>query len=335
MQMYRTEKERNDLLKLAFSYHKIRPSLHVISKLTGALFFIMLAGQSEYLTSMYDNYPKTMNVFVAILAYAASNYLEDKVSRAISNFAFAVSRWKQSNKYKMLTIGSIIVLVPVFTISAVTSFSGIKGNINKGDLGLTDAQNELARIKKEANALSKPERLLKEYLTERDGLRDKILVNKATQLKSAKTDCKAAYPIKSERLQCEAENNAAIERLFSEKLDSFDVVTARTQEEKQAVITQSTAKGEKDKDKLIDMLHSQLDHKSGQIQWVASVVGWGAMFFEFFALIAAILIYSVCYECDADEEEMIKVGLKAEPTQQGIFKATWNWIVGFFLGSRP
>jgi hypothetical protein len=261
------------------------------------------------------------------------------VSRATKNFSMSVFRWNESTSDKWIAIGAAIVLVPLFTIGAVTSFSGVQGNINKGELGLDQAELTLNKIGNNGKgATDNEENSLKEYLATRKKLRGNIEANIANVKKGATSDCRAAHPekeAKTERANCAVTACAAIDREYAPKLDSFDAITNATSENKQWLIDGTIAKIKKDHDKLTALLYGQLDHKNAQIEWVGWLVGWIAMFFEFFALIDALLVYGILYRCNATEKEMIKEGIESENVQ-GLFPAMWGGLKRIlFFGKRP
>lgn len=331
--MYKTAEERTGWLVFAYRFHVIRPSLHLISKVTAMLFFFMFATTIEWLAYFWDNYPKTTNIIVTLLSYKAADYLEDKVAKAISAFTFAFPRFKESVANMWIVIGSLLVLIPLVAISAVTSFSGIQGNIKKGDLGLTETQEKLKEIESTKSSSSAKAALLT-YKAERKELRANIEKERDLAKTNSTNDCKSTYPTdKAERTSCINSNLKKIDEVFGEKLMEFDQVTENGVNDIQTMVNNETAKSMENKDKLIAMLHDQVSYKNDQIELVAWVVGWGAMVFEAFALIAALLVNFVLFKCKATEEDMEKEGATTE-NNKGIFREVWDGIYGFFLGRR-
>ena len=324
------------MIEEAYSYHTIRPKLHFASKVTGALFFIYLVSTSGYLDYFLDYYPKTANTVIGLIGFWAADWLEDMVSRATKNFAMSVFRWKESHADKWIAIGAAIVLIPLFTIGAVTSFSGVQGNINKGDLHLDDIHLTLNKIDNNGKGVTdKQDSDMIDYLATRKKLRGNIETTIANLKKGATADCKAIPNTdKTERANCAATAAAAIDRDYAAKLDSFDIATNNTTENKQWLIDGSLAKVKKDNDKLTALLYSQLDNKAAQIKFVGWLVGWIAMFFEFFALIDALLVYGILHRCKATEKEMVQIGIEAEQ-QAGIITLLRKKVWGYFFGKRP
>jgi len=319
--------KRKGMILEAYSYHTIRPKLHFASKITGALFFIYLVSTSGYADYFLDNYYKTATIIIGLFGFWAADWLEDMVSRATKNFSMSVFRWNESTSDKWIAVGAAIVLVPLFTIGAVTSFSGVQGNINKGELGLDQAQLTLNKIGNNGKgATDNQEANLEKYLATRKKLRGEIETKIANLKKAAAVECKGFHPEdKTARANCALQSAAAIDNDYSTTLDSFDNATNATQQLKQVAIDGTIAKIKKDHDKLTALLYGQLDHKNAQIEWVGWLVGWIAMFFEFFALIDALLVYGILYRCNATEKEMIKEGIESEKVA-GFFPTIWTRI---------
>lgn len=332
-----SSEKRKGMILEAYSYHTIRPKLHFASKVTGALFFIYLVSTSGYADWFLDNYYKTATAIIGLFGFFAADWLEDMVSRATKNFSMSVFRWNESASDKWIAIGAAIVLVPLFTIGAVTSFSGVQGNINKGELGLDQAELTLNKIGNNGKgATDNQEANLDKYLSTRKKLRGDIEQKIVNIKKAAAIECKGFHPEdKTARANCALQSAAAIDNDYSTTLDSFDNATNATQQNKQLAIDGTIEKINKDHNKLTALLYGQLDHKNAQIEWVGWLVGWIAMFFEFFALIDALLVYGILYRCNATEKEMIKEGIESENIQ-GLFPAMWGGLKRIlFFGKRP
>lgn len=327
---------REEWLRFAYSYHVVRPSLHLVSKVTASLFFIMLITTCGYFDNFLDYMPKLAYLVISLIAYKAGDYLEDKVSRAIANFSFAVVRVNESRGNIGLAIGSFIILAPFFFFSAVTSFSGVKGNISTGDLGLNNAQASLTSIKKSSKgSVSEAKEELKQYQESRAEKRKEIEDGLQKLLDDAKTACDKDRSNTDYKMRtlCTKEQQSAIKISHNERLVEFDKTTERIEAEKQAIINKEQSNSANDNEQLVSMLYKEIDYKNAQIDWVGDLAGWATMLLEAFALIAAIIVSYVLKTQDAKESEMIELG-EAATENIGIIRASFRGVRDFFLGSR-
>jgi hypothetical protein len=312
--LYTTQAERTRWLEFAFWYHVIRPSIHFISKVTGALFFVYLINTSGYFDTLIDAHPKKTMAFVAFISYLAANRLEKMVSSATKGFAFAIFRVGKSWANAGAAFGSLLVLVPFFLIGAVTSYSGVDGNINSGELDIDKIINDFDRISKGDSSIVKRQKNdIKAYLASRNELRLDIenKINKAKE--SVHKECGVWNAENAtDKENCRITRKAEIDEEYRIKLDSFDAQTNANENTKQALINEALAGDGQTRKGLKGLMEANLNNKLEHIKWVGKVVGAMAIFFEFFALLAALLTYGICYGCNADESEMIEIGLKSE-----------------------
>lgn len=328
--------EKEEWLKFAYSYHVIRPSLHVVSKVTTSLFFIMAITACGYFDNFIDYAPKIAYTLIIILSYKAGDYLEDKVNRAISNFSFAVVRIKDSAANIGIAAMSLIVLVPFFLLSAATSYTGVAGNISMSDLGLDKAQTSLTSIKQSSKgSATELKKELKQYQEDRAKKRKEIENGLQKLLDDAKTACEKDRSNTDYKMRtlCTKEHQANIKKEHNERLTEFDKTTERIEAEKQAVITKEQSNSTEDNSQLVSMLYKQIDNKNAQIDWIASLVGYGTIFIEGFALMAALLVSLVLKMQNVNESEMIAVG-QSSTENIGIFRAGYRGVRDFLLGSR-
>lgn len=302
--MNQQEKER--WINFATSFYSTTPFFHLVSKLTCALFLVMAVATSGYLDYLFDNYPKTTNIFIGAIAYYIASKFEGIAIKVEKGFSFVVVRFKESLANAALAAGALAVLIPILTISAVTSFSGIQGNINRGELGLDKAQSSLANINKSNKSnTSDLDKNLSQYKADRKELKEEMEQSFKNALDNAKIECKHAYETKAERTSCYESKSVDITEGFNKKLFEFDEETAKGQQAKQKLIDNAVIAAQSNSSKLSDIAYKQIDHKTNQVAWVAKIIGYSTVGFEIMALIASLMAFGVAYRFGADLDKEV------------------------------
>ena len=319
-------------LKTAYTMDSCRPVFHFVSRITTAMFCLMALYQSGIVSYFLELYPKTCNIVCFTVCYACASVVEGILERIIEAFSFVCVRGKSGFWYAV-PIG--IVAIPLFLISAVTSYSGIKGNLDTKDLGLDKINASIANagINKD-NAAKTLKQDLAELIKSREYLRKtSIGENEKRERDAANKNCRTMGLEGKAKMDCINENDARITQSYIEKYETFDNETRRQIEQKQALINQTEARAQKDKERMIDAIYSETDGKYAWIVWVASLLGWVTVCFEAFSLVACIITYKICYDQKIDVEEMRKEGAKIDK-RRGIFISFFHEAYNFFFKSR-
>jgi PIN domain nuclease of toxin-antitoxin system len=298
-------KERLQRLEVAYNYDQLRPSMHFVSQITSALFILMAVIKTGYVNEAMQHSPRITGAIIFFICVLIARFVESKIASALDSFAFVAVRFREN--WIQPVLGALVV-IPIAFISAVTSYSGVVGNIDQKDLGIDAIQANMrnaASIKTESAKSLKQD--MTEYSKQREILRKSIQSQEESAKEIAKKECYAAYPGDKEQIsQCLKLKRAAIEDEFLEQYKAFDQQTRRALDDKEALVTKANEDGHAHSEKLIKLMNQDIDNKGAHIAWIAKIVGNIAVWCEVFALILGLLVHYQCYKFNISVWDMRK-----------------------------
>ena len=297
-----TQKERSQRIEVSYNQDNLRPYMHGFSQVTTALFIMMAAVKTGYLNELLQWWTRPVYAILFVACYYFARRVESVIAAALDGVSFNAVRVRK--RPFQATMGMLIVL-PIAAISAITSYSGIAGNIDPKDLGIDKVSGAVSNgeaIKSNASKSLKAD--IAEYKKQREELRKGIEDSRDKKKANASARCKAAHTDKESVKQCVSEANAEIESKCLTELELFDTETRSALRDKEELVNRANREGLSQSEKLVGLTYKEADHKAAHISWIAGFLGIIAVFSEVFALFLGILIHYECYDMNISITEM-------------------------------